>query len=206
MMQQLANVGLRSTVAAPSFNQAGGNVSAGFVLTMSADAGTIYYTLDGTDPRVPFSGATSPSARTYTGGISLSQGTVVKARARNGGVWSALTEAEFAISALGTPLRFTEIMYNPIGGDACNLLRFRAWGAPCGFERMSVDGIGFCVSNGSTIDAGSIIIWVQLESTAFAARYPGFCLRNFSRNPVQRRRAGFCRIKNSRNHRGSTTR
>jgi hypothetical protein len=175
VMQQLANVGLRSTVAAPSFNQAGGNVSAGFVLTMSADAGTIYYTLDGTDPRVPFSGATSPSARTYTGGISFSQSTVVKARARNSGTWSALTEAEFAISALGAPLRFTEIMYNPIGGDAYEFIEIQNLGStPVDLSGMSVDGIGFVFPNGSTIDAGSIIVLGSaLNPTAFAARYPG---------------------------------
>ncbi len=175
VMQQLANVALQSTVTAPSFNQQGGNVSAGFVLTMSAAAGSIYYTLDGTDPRLQFSGNTSPSARSYTGGISLSQSTVVKARARSGGTWSALTEAEFDISALGTPLRITEIMYNPTGGDAYEFIEIQNLGSTSvDLGGMSVEGIGFVFPNGSTIDAGSIIVLgSSLDSAAFSARYPG---------------------------------
>ena len=175
MMQQLANVSLRSTVAAPSFNQPGGNVSAGFVLTMSAAAGTIYYTLDGTDPRLQFGGITSPSARTYTGGVSLSQSTVIKARARNGGVWSALVEAEFHIAALSTPLRITEIMYNPSGGDTYEFIEIKNLGSTrVDLGGMSVEGIGFVFPNGSTIDAGStIVLGSALNPSAFAARYPG---------------------------------
>ncbi len=175
MMQQLANVSLRSTVSAPSFNQHGGNVAAGFVVSMSATAGTIYYTVDGADPRVPFSGNSSPSARTYSGGISLSQSTVVKARAKNGGTWSALIEAEFDIAALGLPLRITEIMYNPTGGDAYEFIEIKNVGSTTvGLSGMSVEGIGFVFPNGSTIDAGSIIVLGSaLNPTAFAARYPG---------------------------------
>jgi len=175
VMQQLANVALRSTVSAPSFNQHGGNVSAGFVVTVSAAAGTIYYTVDGTDPRVPFSSATSPSAKDYSGGISLSQSTVVKARARSGGTWSALVQAEFDIAALGLPLRITEIMYNPTGGDTYEFIEIKNVGSTTvDLSGMSVDGIGFVFPLGATIDAGStIVLGPALNPTAFAARYPG---------------------------------
>jgi hypothetical protein len=40
------------TVVAPSFSQYGGNVTNGFQFTMSAPAGIIYYTRDGSDPRL----------------------------------------------------------------------------------------------------------------------------------------------------------
>ena len=49
----------------PGFNQAGGNVDYGFKLTMSANAGTIYYTLNGGDPRLE-NGDVSPDAMIYT--------------------------------------------------------------------------------------------------------------------------------------------
>jgi CotH kinase protein/Lamin Tail Domain/Chitobiase/beta-hexosaminidase C-terminal domain/Fn3 associated/Bacterial TSP3 repeat len=175
MMQQLANAALLSTVAAPSFNQHGGSVAAGFGLTMSAAAGQIYYTLDGEDPRVPFSGNNSPSARSYTGGIVLSQSTVVKARAKNGVTWSALTEAEFGIAALGIPLRITEIMYNPSGGDTYEFIEIQNVGSTrVDLGGMSVDGIGFVFPIGSTIDPGStIVLGSSLNPSAFAARYPG---------------------------------
>ncbi len=175
VMQQLASVALRSTVAAPSFSQHGGNVSAGFWLTMSAAAGTVSYTLDGTDPRLPFSGNLSPNARSYTGGITLSQSTVVKARARIGATWSALTEAEFDLADLTRPLRITEIMYNPSGGDAFEFIEIQNLGSTrMDLGGMSVEGVAFVFPNGSTIDAGSrIILASSLNPSGFAARYPG---------------------------------
>lgn len=53
VLNQLRNRGLYPQTVAPSFSQHGGHVPSGFALTMSAPAGTIYYTLDGTDPRMP---------------------------------------------------------------------------------------------------------------------------------------------------------
>jgi hypothetical protein len=53
VLTQLRSRGLYPNVAAPSFNQHGGLVPTGFSLAMSAPAGTIYYTTDGSDPRVP---------------------------------------------------------------------------------------------------------------------------------------------------------
>ena len=53
VLTQLRNDGLYPAVTAPTFNQHGGNVNPGFSLTMSAPAGQIYYTLDGSDPRLP---------------------------------------------------------------------------------------------------------------------------------------------------------
>ena len=47
----------------PSFSQHGGAVPVGFQLTIQAPAGTIYYTVDGSDPRLR-GGAVSPAART----------------------------------------------------------------------------------------------------------------------------------------------
>lgn len=53
VLQQFRNAGLYPNLAAPSFNQHGGAVPVGFPLTMTAPAGTIYFTTDGTDPRTP---------------------------------------------------------------------------------------------------------------------------------------------------------
>ena len=49
----------------PVMNQRGGEVAAGFQLTLSAAQGVIHFTTDGTDPR------TSASRRTYTGPLTL---------------------------------------------------------------------------------------------------------------------------------------
>ena len=53
VLQQLRNAGLYPNLDAPTFNQHGGAVAQGFQLSMSAPAGTVFYTTDGTDPRSP---------------------------------------------------------------------------------------------------------------------------------------------------------
>jgi hypothetical protein len=51
VLEQLKSVGWYPSVAPPTFNQHGGYVASGFDLQMSGTGGTIYYTLDGSDPR-----------------------------------------------------------------------------------------------------------------------------------------------------------
>lgn len=114
----------------PIFSRVSGPLFADFNLTMTApDGATIYYTLDGSDPRLP-GGNVSPSALIYSGPVALAQKATVKARSRNqnhrnlvGGSnppvsspWSGLTEArfsEFAEPSAGD-LIVTEIHYNPV--------------------------------------------------------------------------------------------
>ena len=61
---------------------------------MSAPSGTIYYTVNGPDPRLP-GGAVDPSAQTAIGPIPLVNQVVIRARAFDGVQWSALTEETF---------------------------------------------------------------------------------------------------------------
>ena len=51
MVGKFRSAGMYPSVVAPSFSQHGGSVPAGFDLAITAPAGTIYYTLDGSDPR-----------------------------------------------------------------------------------------------------------------------------------------------------------
>lgn len=62
----LRNRGLFPTLAAPVLAQHGGSVSQGYPLTFSGTTGTVYFTLDGSDPRLP-GGAISPSAQSWNG-------------------------------------------------------------------------------------------------------------------------------------------
>jgi hypothetical protein len=108
-LNQLRSAGLYPNTAAPTFNQFGGNVPTGFQLTMSASAGAIWYTLDGSDPRT-IGGGISPNAIQYIGAVTLNVATQVKARVLNGTEWSALTDAAFSAPL---PIRVTELHYNP---------------------------------------------------------------------------------------------
>jgi hypothetical protein len=52
-VDQLRAYGLYPSIDAPELNQHGGEVMAGFPVSLSAPQGTIYYTTDGSDPRLP---------------------------------------------------------------------------------------------------------------------------------------------------------
>lgn len=98
-------------VPPPRFSHHGGRVAPGFLLTLAATTNaTIYYTLDGSDPRLS-QGAISSNAFAYTTPIQLrTNARVVVARARNpdqrqtGGPpsstpWSGPVTAKFVIAS-----------------------------------------------------------------------------------------------------------
>jgi hypothetical protein len=111
VIQHFRNAGLYPFLAAPSFNQHGGTFSNQFTITLSAPAGVIYYTTNGSDPRLE-GGGISPSAFTYSSPVTLNASRNVRARAFHTNAWSALNEAAF-IEATPIPLRITEFMFNP---------------------------------------------------------------------------------------------
>ncbi|MFC1758462.1 lamin tail domain-containing protein, partial [Planctomycetota bacterium] len=115
VLGQLRSAGIYPNLDAPLFNQHGGNVASGFRLTMSNpdNQGTIYFTTDGSDPRL-VGGARNPGSNTFSGNISLTETSTVKARILNGSTWSALSEAKFIVSAAQPgDLVLSEINYNP---------------------------------------------------------------------------------------------
>lgn len=93
LLAQLKTAALYPSVNAPVFTHQSGDFNAAFNLGMSTNAGTIYYTLNGTDPRVEISGATSNASTSYTGTINIGATVTVKARSKSGTEWSAITEA-----------------------------------------------------------------------------------------------------------------
>lgn len=100
-------------VKAPLFNRPEGPVAAGLPLSMSSPGGTIYYTTDGTDPRLP-NGNVAPAATVFNGPVIINNNMRAVARARLGtGLysWSPPTAATFVVNT--PPLRITEIMYHP---------------------------------------------------------------------------------------------
>ncbi|MEX0585836.1 MAG: CotH kinase family protein, partial [Pirellulales bacterium] len=71
----------------------------------------IYYTTDGTDPRLP-GGMASATAQPYMGPIELLESTQIIARSQQGSSWSAPASALFTVPR---SLRVDELMYHPAG-------------------------------------------------------------------------------------------
>jgi hypothetical protein len=186
LMTQFNNYGLLASSNAPIFNQHGSNVPPGFNLTMTSTniGGTIYYTTNGDDPRVMFSGAVSNSAVAYTGPVTLNQSMVVKARTLNGTNWSALTEASFAVATRGVPLRITEINYNPLAANNPSAYEFielqNVGTGPIDLSSMFFDGVTYTFPIGATLAGGArLVLASDIDPDAFAARYPGVTVRGY---------------------------
>ena len=194
----------------PLFSQHGGDVALGYALIMrhtvadsdrtkdapyravtgAAPAGrTIYFTLDGSDPRQP-GGAVAAGARTWASPQVLPSGFVpVRARIRDTGTgqWSPLTEADFRVGtepASAANLVVAEIMYHApeptalesstVDSAAYEFVRILNAGsrsvrlADCRF----VNGITFDFAEGAVpvLDPGRSVL-VVADRAAFRARY-----------------------------------
>ena len=98
-------------------NQYGGVVNPGFVATLtrpatSPDGAEIFYTLDGSDPRL-VGGAANPQAAHAADPINIpiDAARQVKARIRSGTTWSAVIDVTFLPEPF--PVRITELHYHP---------------------------------------------------------------------------------------------
>ena len=173
---------------APTLNHPGGQISPGFMLVLTGPAGaTIYYTLNGTDPRLP-GGGIAPGASSGTGPISIpiNANVGVVARAKASGSWNS-TWSGPAAATLYTALpslRITELMYNPEppppgstnNNDDFEFVELKNTGT------NTLNLVGFRLTNGVTftftatnwitsLAAGQRVLVVK-NFTAFASRYP----------------------------------
>lgn len=183
-------------LAKPVFSGNGGPISAGFTLTVTGPSGaTIYYTLDGTDPRLP-GGGLSSKALAYSGPIVLNNNARVFARSRNlahsnltgpnnpplSSPWSGATAATFVVQT--PPLIVTEIMYHPAPPPAGNTndadnfeyLELKNRGtSPLNLTGFRfTNGIDFTFTTNSSVTnlgAGQRVLVVR-NRAAFTARYP----------------------------------
>jgi hypothetical protein len=94
---------------APQFQTPPGRVPRNFAVQLQG-TGTIYYTIDGSDPRLP-GGALSPKAVLYSGPFTIPTNLKVFARIRNGSKWSGPLAGSFIVEP--NPIRITEIMFHP---------------------------------------------------------------------------------------------
>ena len=177
LLNQLKAKGLYPMLAAPAFNQFGGNVPAGFQWTLTAPTGTIYYTRDGSDPRLT-GGGISPTAQVYSGPNTLLQSTQVRARTYDGTSWSALNDATFYVVQNFEGLIITEIMYHPpdtvnTTGNAYEFIELKNV-ASTNLELSGVrftNGIAYTFPVGTFVAPGQFMVLVS-DPVAFAAKYP----------------------------------
>ena len=185
VLQQFKDADLYPNVEAPEYNQNGGLIAPGFPLSMSAPTGTIYYTLDGSDPREAGTGAIRGTV--YAGAFPLDASSMVKARTLAGGEWSALEVQSFVIFTNAPGLCITEVMYNApdaegvevdldfVSSDFDYLELQNNTGARIGLNgAFLTEGVTFDFSTGGIpfLDPGEFLL-VVANRAAFETRYPG---------------------------------
>ena len=179
LLSQLQADGLYPAINAPSFNSIGGAVSSGFSfrMTNSNPSGTLYYTLDGSDPRVQ-GGGVAPTALAYSSPLVINSTTTVRARVLSGGVWSAINEVTLYPPQDLSKLLVTEIMYHPpnVGltdGDEFEFLELKNTGASAiGLSGLYFTGLTFTFPVGTQLAPGQFFVLAR-NATAFASRHPG---------------------------------
>jgi hypothetical protein len=146
----------------------------------TTSAGTIYYTTDGSDPRVTYSGAIGATATAYVLNtpIAINATTVFKVRVLNGAIWSALNECTLRVGGPDTGVRITELHYNPSnahGGSSAEFIElFNTSNQAVDISGWFFDGVDFVVPAGTTIGAGSRLVIANNNAPAtFAAQFPG---------------------------------
>ncbi len=111
-----------------------------------------------------------PGVNQYTAPITFTKSTHVKARILNGGIWSAMNEAVFAVGRIAQNLRITEVMYNPRAANE-EFIELKNIGAESiNLNLVSfTNGIDFTFP-GIDLTPGEYIVVVQ-DRNAFEARY-----------------------------------
>lgn len=140
----------------------GGTIPSGSSLTLtnpnSPATGTIYYTLDGTDPRAS-GGGLSGGAIAYSSGFILGQSKRLMARVLRDGVWSPLEDLTFLVEA--PKLRLAEMMFNPpspgtgspYGRDEFEFLEL----VNIGSTPIDLSGMAFNAGITTTLPTGTIL-------------------------------------------------
>lgn len=172
----------------PSFAVSPGLVAPGTNVSFSGAGGTVYYTTDGTDPRLPGGGV---SVQAMTGGpVNVGSTTVIRARARSGtGLtsWSGEIQGTFLVGNLANAsnLVISEVHYAPATPSATEALVSAnpsdyEWIELTNISAASIDltdvrfeaGIEFTFTGSSvtTLAPGGKVLVVRNQA-AFEARY-----------------------------------
>ena len=174
VLDQFKEAGLYPGLEPPLFLQDGRELSAAALQVESGcrlalanpnAAGTVYYTTDGTDPRLT---GGSPSSRAMTGDsltVEINSTSRVKARVLNGDEWSALHEITLSVRDDLSGLKVTEIHYHPLDSESVDgrefeFIELKNTGADILnlTDAVFSNGIGFMFPPGTLVESGQFIV------------------------------------------------
>ena len=178
VMKQMESIDIQRSMNAPRFNQHGGEVPDGFLLSIKAQDGTLFFTTDGSDPKLN-SIVTSPNKSDQS--FEIQQSVTVKARSLFKSQWSALTEASFTIKGEDFPVVITEIMSLPSGGNEyefVELLNFSDQEIDLSSHRLK--GIDFTFKLGTRVAPSErFVLASNKDPEAFKRRYRDLEVRDW---------------------------
>ena len=177
LISQLRAKSLYPSTVAPTFSQNGGAIDRGTPIAISAPAGQIFFTINGSDPR-SVGGDLFAGATLYSGPITINESMTLKARVRNGTAWSALVEFDFVVNQTFRELLITEIMYRPaatpgLNRDDLEFLEFKNVGT----DELDLSGVritnavDFVFPRGTRLAPGKFLVLAG-NTAAFTNRYP----------------------------------
>lgn len=141
-------------------------------VTVTPVQSTIYYTVDGTDPRAIGGGI---AGTVYSGPINITRPTHLKARSLSSeGEWSALAEATYWTDEI--PLAVTELMYHAPDGNPHDFIEVQNISDQTitlkGYKLDNAIDFTFKTAAQSTLAPGDYLVVID-DIDAFNASYPG---------------------------------
>lgn len=161
----------------PVVSPAGQEIEPGFEVTITAPSGEIWYTIDGSDPRLR-GGAVAPGAIRYDGSFSVDENARVVARARRGADWSGVAAETYWTRI--PRIVISELMFHPPAPLVANersdedyefIELFNADDRPLELEGFSLEGgVRFTFEPGAVLAPGDYVVLVR-NLEAFEERY-----------------------------------
>ena len=180
VLDQFISKGWYPEVNPPVFSTMEHLVSYGTPVAITAEAGSIYYTLDGSDPLgSAFRNELSPTALLYADSLILTENITLTARTKNGTDWSPLRTCKYWIQESLHELRITEINYHPLDdGQGENndgnfeFIEIKNLGS-ADYDMSGIQftrGIHYTFPNGTILNGGAYLVLAS-NAEAFNLRY-----------------------------------
>jgi len=175
----------------PAVSPEGGTVTVNQNISINNTygSGTIYYTIDGSDPRMS-GGAVRSTALTYNGSFNITQPgiTYVSTRIKTGNTWGAICQLAFYVDDNYSDVVINEIHYNPsdvglVDGDQFEFIELKNKSAdPVNLTGLKFsNGIEYTFPAGSVLPASGFIVLAD-DSLEFINQYGFSPMGNYGKN------------------------